>query len=856
MAAIRSTSYILHPTSYIFLCIAALFVWLFASVLFTDSTLAFRDGAQFYFPLFEHCREEWAAGRVPLWNPYLGLGQPLLADGVSSVFYPGKLLFALPLDYVPLYNAYILLHVLLAAWAAYRLARHWGASLAAAGIAALSYAFSGSVLFNVYNIVFLVGAAWLPLALLAADKMLSRRSLAWAVALGAVLALMVLGGDPQMAYQAGLLAAGLAVARGRCKRAAERRERGEPDSAQIHNPQSTIQNPSVSPLPSPFSPLVLLALAAATAFLLSAVQVLPSYELSRRSTRAAAPLADRFFARTPPESQLEDAYHFSVGPWRLAEFVLPNVAGQQFPIHRRWLNALPAEGRVWSPTLYMGLLPLVLAFFAMRFCRVDTQGGSRTARPTLQTQSAAKLPPTISEGTGLPHVFLSWVVLLAVLASFGWYGIGWALGECGVDTQPFGAPAGGLFWLLNLILPGYAQFRYPAKLLVVAALGLSLLAARGLDGQIATPSRRLQRCLIALAATCGVGLAAGFVLRSSMLVWLSGVPADPLFGPLDAAGAWRDITFALAQAAVVATAGAILLHARLPSFACDSGGGGEGCSHRSLRSSACVLLVALDLAVANGWLITTVPVDILQTPEPSPVAVRVYRDQAASLPAPPRIAGPATYVRWEWQTSSSPERMAQVVARDREVLRPHLNLLDRVGVVDTDGTFVLADFAECCSELDAALGTREVIVNWPRAWLAPARNGVPEAHTATPFAPLRDVPSGRCRIVSYTADEVVVEVDAAGPNTLVLVEQFYPGWQAERVDSDGGHTSLAVLPAYIALRGVDLPAGACRVVFRYRPIGFYVGAAMSITAWIGLIGRALRRAIRLWKARWSNATAS
>ena len=95
---------------------------------------AYRDAGHFYYPLFQYVQEEWAAGRVPLWNPYENLGQPLAADATSSVFYPGKLIFALPIGFAWAYKLYILAHVLLAAWAAYRLARHFGASVAAAGI--------------------------------------------------------------------------------------------------------------------------------------------------------------------------------------------------------------------------------------------------------------------------------------------------------------------------------------------------------------------------------------------------------------------------------------------------------------------------------------------------------------------------------------------------------------------------------------------------------------------------------------------------------------------------------------------------------------------------------------------------
>ena len=66
---------------------------LFGPALVSDQSFAMRDAAHFYYPLFEWCCREWAAGRVPLWNPYENCGLPVLADTTSSVFYPGKLSF-------------------------------------------------------------------------------------------------------------------------------------------------------------------------------------------------------------------------------------------------------------------------------------------------------------------------------------------------------------------------------------------------------------------------------------------------------------------------------------------------------------------------------------------------------------------------------------------------------------------------------------------------------------------------------------------------------------------------------------------------------------------------------------------
>ena len=50
----------------------------------------------------------------------------------------------------------------------------------------------------------------------------------------------------------------------------------------------------------------------------------------------------------------------------------------------------------------------------------------------------------------------------------GW----WTKSASAAGGDPAGlGPLGGLYWLMTVVLPGYACFRYPAKLLVVAALG-------------------------------------------------------------------------------------------------------------------------------------------------------------------------------------------------------------------------------------------------------------------------------------------------------------------------------------------------------------------------------------------------
>ena len=87
------------------------------------------------------------------------------------------------------------------------LMRGWGVSPTGSVLATLAYAFGGPVLLQYCNVIFLVGAAWMPLAFYFADRWLhigDRRALAW---LGLVLTMQTLGGDPEVAYLSAFAAA-------------------------------------------------------------------------------------------------------------------------------------------------------------------------------------------------------------------------------------------------------------------------------------------------------------------------------------------------------------------------------------------------------------------------------------------------------------------------------------------------------------------------------------------------------------------------------------------------------------------------------------------------------------------------
>lgn len=839
------------------------FVWFFGSVLFQDRAFGFRDAANYYDPLFEWQCKEWGAGRIPLWNPLDNAGTPVLAETSSSVLYPGKIVFTLPLSYRLRYNLYVTLHVLLAVGTAYKLARRWGSSTEAAGLAAISYAFGGGVVFQYCNVIFLVGAAWLPASLYCADRMLRERSARWALMLGAVLALMTLGGDPQAAYHGGLLAALYAVLLGR----------SDDESALS---QSRWWQPR----------LILLTLAATSGLCLALVQILPAMEWTRRGDRATSDkprnvyeLATsdshdvRSLFETPETStHLRRVYDFSVGRWHIAEFLWPNVMGRTFPKNARWITKLPAEGRTWTPSLYLGLLPMALALITLKLRKTDSR-----------------------------IRFVSLVSVLAVLGSFGWYGTGWLLHELQAafagttsKTPAIGYPVGGVYWFLVVLLPGYVQFRYPAKLLVVASLAISLLAARGWDNVFAGNRKRLEHFLIGLAAlTLVIAAVFGFI-QPVWNEWLHPPPSDMIFGPVDPDSATTSVLAALAQTAVVSLGCWLLLRQRrLP-----------GKSH---MGQVVVVLTAIDLCIANGWMVISVDSSTLQ--QGSNLADAMAGDLRHEENTRLFLNAPATFVPKEWSRESSDTRMSVVVEWERAALWHKHHLHHEVPVAGTHTTINSHDWTallrvvqetnmkngrglELLSSFSAgyvALSSNFVLADcqrmpsgslpgvelwydsraYPRSWIAHdmrvldplsershaaiesrtrevfLEGDVPRDLRATvfieaaavgpplPVAPPTGETNSRSRIIRYGPQEVEIEATLDTPGILVLNDLYYPGWKAERA-TDGKQHQLTVYRANRLMRAVLLPAGTHRVTFSYRPASFRIGAAISAIAWIAL----------------------
>jgi hypothetical protein len=81
---------------------------------------------------------------------------------------------------------------------------------------------------------------------------------------------------------------------------------------------------------------------------------------------------------------------------------------------------------------------------------------------------------------------------------------------------------------------------------------------------------------------------------------------------------------------------------------------------------------------------------------------------------------------------------------------------------------------------------------------------------------------GEARVLSYTPERAVIQVEAHQAGYLVLTDTFYPGWRAT-VNGKG----VPILRADPYFRAVRVEAGQHRVEFIYQPLSLRLGMALS-----------------------------
>ena len=685
-------------------CLAALVFCCFGGVLLRGQQFAYRDAAHFYYPLYQRVQQEWRAGRIPLWEMEENAGMPLLGNPAAAVLYPGKLIYAL-FPYAWAARVYVLAHVLLAFGGMWALLRHWEVTPAGAAIGSLAYAFGGPVLFQYCNVIFLVGAAWVPWGLRAADRLVRLGQRSALPGLATVLALQVLGGDAEAAYLTALCAAGYACLVSRAGH--DRRWPGivwivflatvlavswtaailaaahwfhripAAQAARWPLGGATGQGLALASwlliglwvawrwrsgrtLPPAGRSVLAVASASVLAAALSAVQLVPICEFAALSVRAHG-------------DSLHDIYPFSVEPCRAVEMLWPNFYGTMMGGNHIWLPLMPPKHSVtpWTPSLYLGGATLVLALGA---------AGIRSAPPWRGWMTIVGLL-SFTAALGEYGSPLWWArELPRAVAYLGGHDIHNGVNPLRLDgTLQDGD--GGLYWLMTVGLPGFRVFRYPGKLLTFTSLSLSVLAGMGWD-QVAAGAggaRRSAWCAQVFLAATLVVLAAVLVSRDWLAEWLTSrsAGAGSLMGPLDVPEALADVRGGLVHGAVVLAVVLLLIRT----------------ARRFPRTAAALALpfLTLDLAAANAPMVLTLPQSVFDS-RPALLDVIARAEKADPSPGPYRVFRISQWDPVGWYESGSRDRWRALVEWRRKTLEAKYGLPYGLEYTLAEGTTELDDY--------------------------------------------------------------------------------------------------------------------------------------------------------------------
>lgn len=271
--------------------------------------------------------EELKKGKLPLWNPYSFSGTPLLANFQTAAFYPLNILFfILPFDFA--WGVLIVLQPLLAGLFLYSYLRYINVGKMGSFFGAWVFAFSGfTIAWLEWNTI-IQTILWLPLVLLAKEKLLKKVTLKWSIILFGAEVCAFLAGHLQVLFYT-LIISNLYLF--------------------IKIIQFSVKNKRAGSLIGvaykKYLPFLIIGL---LVFIVSSIQFIPTLQFISNSAR-----------------QFDQGSYTKAGwflPWQnLIQFIAPDFFGN------------PATGNYWGIWNYgefigyIGLMPLIFALYGIIF---------------------------------------------------------------------------------------------------------------------------------------------------------------------------------------------------------------------------------------------------------------------------------------------------------------------------------------------------------------------------------------------------------------------------------------------------------------------------------------------------------
>ena len=771
------------------LILTTLWVVFFSDFLFSSKNFYFRDILNFHYPLRRVLIDAYARGEFPLWNPYLYLGQPLLANPNYMAFYPSNLLHLIfSFDYA--FKLHFILHPLLATWGTFFLQRRLGLHPYAAFAGALAYGFSGTLLsfLNLYNII--PAVALMPWAGWALWGALERPTWKRIVLLAAVVALQAIAFEPLM-FQCTILFL-LALALYRWSRSGT----------------------SAGTLARVVSFGALLSVGFA------AVQVLPTLELIPHSARGAG-------------YDFETISGWSMHPMDLVNVVVPQFFGDPYTLNgaKYWGELFHNAREPYLVSFYLGATAILL--FCMSFL---------THRKGLHFTLVALTVVGVALGLGKYNMFYQWLYENVPTFGLGRYPSKYFL----LATLSFSILCAlGLEVLLEHEKGGRSRRRWITSISlgasivsvgVVAVAGFFFLSPTGLDQWLhaqTDPALFGMKDWGAIRSQLVYSLcySGGFLLLSSLLVF-----STPY---------WRRAR--MIAALVILVIGAELLPSNLRLSPLISGADFSFVSevNQFIENTG----PEEPFRVASPTLLRPMPDMHIRVPNESTAwLILFYKMSGQPMYGIEQRIQYSLDRSVDHLNTRESEELWRACGR-----LPDQGRLDLLGKVNSPMVLLLDKLDKPGLRLISTFDTRSdfpLNLYWLEDSLARAYfvTGVRLASSAQEALNLIVYPDfpygdtvvlepessvlakegggtlGSARTTAYENGRVVCEVTAREPGYLVLLDSYYPGWKAYVDDEE-----VEILKANYAFRAVAVPPGQHQVEFRYEPNSFYLGLGISIT---------------------------
>ena len=462
-------------------------------ILFTGQALYWGTPGLQFIPWREVAFQAVRSGRLPLWNPWLGMGAPLLANYQVALLYPPTwLLFFLSLLGGIEWHAWgqmllVTLHWMIAGIGMARLARRMGLGPLSQAISGLAYGLGAYLVARAGFLSINAAAAWLPWIADYAGRLASARlrqgesSQLLVLKLAAVVALQLLAGHAQTAWYTALLVLTWSS------------YWAWVDASDLNHSRPPVWENIGVPLRHMLKTWLWVCGGYLLAAGFAAVQLLPTAEYLLESQRSGA-------------VDYETAMTYSFWPWRLLTLLAPGLFGS--PVSSDYWG----YANYWEDALYIGLLPLLLALAAV-VCWLSVRFGGKSDKQSIPASQLSQQP----RWEAVP------LLLVITLLSF--------LLALGKNTPVFP-------WLYRHV-PTFDMFQAPARFALWAAFSLPLLAGFGVQAWHRPQKLALYWTRLGTAGAAAVTIGAGLTwywlgdvsptfIRATALAGLMGVAAGIL----------------------------------------------------------------------------------------------------------------------------------------------------------------------------------------------------------------------------------------------------------------------------------------------------------------------------------------